>query len=943
MRYSFLFILPSLTFAKVSFNEDVRPIISKNCLACHGPDEEDRKADFHLDTFAGLTKKNDDGQAGAVSGDPEASMIIQRIISTDPDDVMPPAEHDKPLKAEEIETLRQWVQEGAEYERHWSLEKPKAASPPPSTHPSPQNAIDHFVAERLAELDLKPAPLSDPRLLLRRLSLDLTGLPPTLEEVEAFAADPSEANYQAAIDRSLASPAYGEHMAAMWLDIARYADTVGYASDERRDIWPWRDWVINAFNSNMPYDQFTREQLAGDLLPNATDQQILATAFHRNTLNNNEGGTSDEEFRTIAVKDRISTTMNAWMGITLRCAECHTHKYDPITQKEYYQFYAFFNQTEDNDQRDDRPLHPVSTLSPEEYSAIETNIEVLKAAPEVENLWIPLSPSEIKGEKGTTLTAQADQSILATGANPPQSRYLVKTVTPNQMSSGFRLEILPSEESSSFVGRHSHGSISLTNFSVTIAGEKQKIKKAAADYTQGGHNITFAIAENSQNRGWAVGGAGKTYKDPHFAIFSLESPIPPNTEIVVSISQNSPWPQTNIARFRLSATSKPDPATQFAKNTLTSKSAKIAALEKQIVASKKNVPVLKELPADKQRVTKIMARGSYLQPTEEISAGVPTTFVSWPEGAPMNRLGVAEWIMSKENPYTARVAVNRLWARLFGMGIVETEEDFGIQGTTPSHPALLDWIALEYQKNWDTKKLLKLLVSSHTYRQSAIADSIRLEKDPRNIYLSRGPRFRLGAEVVRDNALAVSGLLSDRRYGPPAFPPNPIKRYVNAFSGGMTWVESQGEDRHRRALYTFLKRSSPHPLFETFDMATREVCNMRRIRTNTPLQSFMTLNDIAFIEAAQALARLMSAHSVNPEEQIAHGLHRALLKPGTPAQIETLTGLYHDTLSTYEKDAEAAKKMGGAQPLPEGASQAHIAAMSVVANIILNQDAFLTK
>ncbi|MEJ6634819.1 MAG: DUF1553 domain-containing protein, partial [Akkermansiaceae bacterium] len=314
-----------------------------------------------------------------------------------------------------------------------------------------------------------------------------------------------------------------------------------------------------------------------------------------------------------------------------------------------------------------------------------------------------------------------------------------------------------------------------------------------------------------------------------------------------------------------------------------------------------------------------------------------------PEGAPKNRLGVAQWIMSKENPYTARVAVNRLWARLFGMGIVETEEDFGIQGTTPSHPALLDWIALEYQKNWDTKKLLKLLVSSHTYRQSAIADSIRLEKDPRNIYLSRGPRFRLGAEVVRDNALAVSGLLSDRRYGPPVFPPNPIKRYVNAFTGGMTWVESQGQDRHRRALYTFLKRSSPHPLFETFDMATREVCNMRRIRTNTPLQSFMTLNDIAFIEAAQSLARMMTAYSANPDEQIAHGLHRALLRPGTPAQIETLSELYHDTLSTYEQDAEAAKKMSGVQPLPVGISQAQAAAMSVVANIILNQDAFLTK
>ncbi|YCM46082.1 PSD1 and planctomycete cytochrome C domain-containing protein [Verrucomicrobiaceae bacterium 227] len=936
-RLSLLFLVPALASAKVSFNREIRPILSKNCLSCHGPDEGDRKGEFHLDTLEGITKGGKSGP-GIIVGDPDASEVIKRVTTSDPDDLMPPSDHGKPLKPEEITLLRQWITEGADYQPHWSLQKPRSVNPPASDHPSALNPIDHFIAKGLEPLGLQPAPLAKPRALLRRLALDLTGLPPSLEEVEAFAADPSEANYQAAIQNYLARPAYGEHWAAMWLDIARYADTVGYSGDEHRDIWPWRDWVIDAFNNNIPYDQFTTEQIAGDLLPNATDQQILATAFHRNTLNNNEGGTNDEEFRTIAVKDRISTTLNTWMGLTLRCAECHTHKYDPISHKEYYQFYAFFNQTADADRSNDTPLHPISTLSPGKRKALENEIARLKSAPEPASIWAHLAPAELIGKNGTTLTLQPDQSILATGENPDQSHYLIKTTTGDQATQGLRLEILPAKESGNHIGRHPNGSIVVTHVSVTIDEQKQKLTKAVADHTQTTHDIKLTIGEDVKSNGWALGGDGKSYQAPHFAIFNLESPIPPATEITISVSQNSPWPQTNPARFRLSTTHLADPATKFEKHSLDSHHSRIAALEKQLANAQKQVPVLQELPADKARVTKMMARGSFLQPTDEVTAAVPEAFDFWPEGAPKNRLGVTKWLMSPENPLTARVAVNRLWARLFGMGIVETEEDFGIQGTLPSHPELLDWLALGYQKNWDTKKLLTLLVSSHTYRQSAVADSLRIEKDPRNKYLSRGPRFRLTAEVIRDSALSVSGLLSDKRYGPPVYPPNPIKRYVNAFTGGMTWTDSRGEDRHRRALYTYLKRSSPHPLFETFDMSTREVCNLRRIRTNTPLQSFMTLNDIAFIEAAQNLAALMTAHSEKPEEQIAHGLHRALLRPGTPEQIAVLTDLYRDNLTTYQNDPEAAKKMSGASE-----NSAHLASLTVVGNVILNLDSFLTK
>ncbi|MGJ8695594.1 MAG: PSD1 and planctomycete cytochrome C domain-containing protein [Verrucomicrobiaceae bacterium] len=934
MRLATLFLLPLIASAEVSFNQHIRPILSKNCIACHGPDTEDRKGDFHLDTFEGLTKKNDDGKAGAIPGDPDASLIIQRVVTTDPDDQMPPPDHGSPLSGGEIDLLKQWIKEGADYERHWSLNKPKSVTPPASTHPSPKNDIDHFVATQLAKLDLEPAPTADPRILLRRLSLDLTGLPPTIEEVEAFAADPSEANYLSAVDRYLASPSYGEHWAALWLDIARYADTVGYSGDEHRDIWPWRDWVIDAFNTNMPYDRFTIEQLAGDLLPNATQQQILATAFHRNTLSNNEGGTSDEEFRTIAVKDRISTTVNAWMGLTIRCAECHTHKYDPISQKEYYQFYDFFNQTEDNDQKDDRPRIDVLPKGREvEAAASKAKLTKLKKDRESNpSPWTPVQPLTAISEGGATVEPQPDGTYLFTGKNPEYDTYLLSGTTTAD-TTGFRLDLYPSRVHNDNFGRGPEGAMVLNHLVITVDGAVQKITKASASYGQPNHHIKNVIGDQPHKNGWAANHPSDGYKGRRHAIFTLATPIPAGKPFSIKLVHQSQWPRLNIGRLSLSTTTTPDPAGLHDQKKLDPLGRQIAALEKNLL-NPIRVPILQE--RKDRRTTRIMSRGSYLQPTDEVTAAVPEAFNFWPEGAPNNRLGVAQWIMSPDNPLTARVAANRLWARLFGMGIVETEEDFGIQGILPSHPDLLDWLALEYQNNWDTKALLKLIVSSHTYRQSAVTDSLRLEKDPRNVYLSRGPRFRLSAEAVRDSALAVSGLLSTRQYGPPVYPPNPIKKYVNAFTGGMTWVESKGDDRHRRALYTYLKRSSPHPLFETFDMATRDVCNMRRIRTNTPLQSFMTLNDIAFIEAAQSLAGLMTAHSPNPEEQIAHGLHRALLRPGSPEQINTLLSLYRDTLSDYQDDPEAAKKLSG-QPSPEHA------ALTVVANIILNLDAFLTK
>ena len=931
--------------AEVSFNNEVRPIISKNCMGCHGPDPADRKGDFHLDTFEGITKRNSKGRAGVIVGDPANSEIIKRVRSKNPEVVMPPPDHGHHLTEQEITTLEQWITEGANYEVHWALVAPKNPPVPGTNHPSPKNEIDHFVYKKLSEKGLEPMPSADPRVLLRRLALDLTGLPPSLEDVEAFAAEPTEANYQTYVKKFLAQPSYGEHWAALWLDIARYADTVGYSGDEHRDVWPWRDWVIDAFNDNMPYDEFTKLQIAGDLLPNATPEQQLATAFHRNTLNNNEGGTSDEEFRVIAVKDRISTTMNAWMGLTLRCAECHTHKYDPITHEEYYQFYDFFNQTRDNDQKDDRPRLELYSAKGRDaqLAALKQRIadlkETRKKKPD------PFQPLDLKAvsKGGATVSTNSKGHFVFTGKNPKTDTYVLTGTTSDEIQT-LRLDLHPNKENGGNVGRAGDGALVLSHVTVDLTLEdgstkRIPIKKAVANVQQPNHEIKNVIGKTPHKNGWALNHPKDGYRGNRHALFELTEPIPAGATFTVSLVQQAQWPGHNIAALTLRGTDEADAVARYQKKELDPLGRKIAKAEADLVAPVR-VPVMQD--RKHPRKTHIMARGSYLQPTDEVKAGVPAALNPLPEGAPKNRLGIAQWLVADDNPLTARVAVNRLWARLFGTGIVETEEDFGIQGSLPTNQPLLDWLALQFQQDWDQKRLLSLIVTSHTYRQSAVADSTRLAKDPRNIYLSRGPRFRLSAEVVRDNALAVAGLLSDKRYGPPVYPPNPIKKYVNAFTGGMVWNASQGEDRHRRALYTYLKRSSPHPLFETFDMATRDVCNMRRIRTNTPLQSFMTLNDIAFIEAARSLAMQMQKQAPkNVRGQIAHGLHKALLRPGNQNQIDTLESLYQDSLARYQSDKDAASELAALPKDHENVSQ--LAALTLVTNVILNLDAFLTK
>lgn len=768
--------------ARIDFNRDIRPILSKNCYACHGPDNAHREAKLRLDQREVAISKLKRGTHAIVPGSAEQSELIRRITTTDEAAHMPPKETGNQLTPLQIDVLRRWISEGAAYAEHWAFVKPIAQPfPKVSDRNWPRNSIDYFILARLEKEGLKPAPSADRFTLLRRVSLDLRGLPPTPQEVEAFAKDTSENAYEAAVDRMLKDPAYGERWARIWLDQARYADSAGYGSDPLRTIWRYRDWVIDAFNRNLAFDQFTIEQLAGDLLPNATLEQKMATAFHRNTMTNTEGGTDDEEFRVAAVKDRVDTTLQVWMGLTMGCAKCHNHKYEPITQNEYYSFFAFFNQTADADRPDETPVIPAPT-------------------PELDQQTRKFD-EKIAGLKRQLATPDIAASIVAQRSFVPPAKVLL------------------------------------------IAGD-----------------------------------LGRAMKD--------KPAIP-------------------------------------------------------------TLPVMVELPADKRRETKLMIKGNFLNLGDKVEPGVPAALHSLPKGAPADRLGVARWLVDEENPLTARVAVNRYWAQLFGTGLVETEEDFGSQGELPSHPELLDWLAVEYRRlRWDTKALLKEIVLSATYRQSARVTPEALAKDPRNRLLSRGPRFRLEAEMVRDQALALSGLLSRKMHGPSVYPPQPPGLWQAAFNGQRTWATSTGEDRYRRGLYTFWRRTVPYPSMATFDAPSRELCSVRRIRTNTPLQAFVTLNDPVYVEAAQAFARrIVREGGASSVDRARYALRLCLCRPPQDEQVEQLRQLFESENEHYRKSAEAALALATEPlgPLPQGMAPAELAAWTVVANVLLNLDSVLTK
>jgi hypothetical protein len=987
---------------------DVRPILARSCFACHGPDENERQAELRLDTAEGALGEVN-GNRPFTPGDPGASEAFRRITSADVGERMPPADSGKPLTPEEIETIRRWIEQGAAWKSHWAFENPAKAPLPEVSNPTwCRTDWDRFVLARLDREGLRPSPEADRHTLARRVSLDLIGLPPPRELLDEYLNDASPEGYARLVDRLLNSPAYGERWARVWLDLARYADTRGYEKDRSRTMWPYRDWVIEAFNRDLPYDQFTREQLAGDLLPEPTAEQLVATAFHRNTMVNEEGGTDDEEFRIAAVKDRVDTTAQVWMGLTLGCAKCHSHKYDPITQREYYQFYAFFNQTEDSDRGDEHPTLPVPQRGHEEQRReVTTAIKKIEAklasvTPELaieaevwanqmraKSLgWVTLQPREMKSASGSTLTLQEDSSVLASAESPAKETYTITLPLTTGTLTGIRLEALPDKSHpKGGVGRSpDDGNFVLSGIRIELAAKDASpaplaLAKAEADFSQDGYPVAHAIKnDDPKKHGWAV---SPKQTEPHTAVFTLEKPqaVAEGAELIITLDHQFEfsYPGFSLGRFRLAATSDEQPALHSALPDNIAQLVRIAPEQLRAEQSKQlleyyagtvapaneplrvelrklkeeraslrpvPLPILRELAADKRRTTKIHVRGNFLEQGETVEAAAPGSFHPWPADAPLNRLGVAEWLVSPDNPLTARVAVNRHWAQFFGQGLIETQEDFGSQGQPPTHPELLDWLAVEFmEQGWSLKRLCKEIVMSATYRQSSRVTPELAERDRFNRLLARGPRFRLEAEMVRDNALAVSGLLSRKMFGPSVMPMQPAGIWRSTYNNDK-WVTSPGEDRYRRSLYTFIKRTSPYPAMITFDAPSREICTVRRVATNTPLQALVMLNDPVFVEAAQALARRMKTSGGSTlHAQLAFGLEAALIRPARDEEVQALAALYARRLADFKSSPGEAEQFATDPlgPLPDGMDAAELAALTAVCNVILNLDEFVSR
>jgi len=1008
MRLALVIIATALSVAAapLSFNRDIRPILSNNCYQCHGPDSAARKANLRLDREVDSRAELKSGSAALVPGNLDDSELIYRITTTDADEKMPPADSHRTLTPKQIETLKQWVKQGAKYEKHWAFIPPQALPLPKVKQADwPANGIDHFVLARLEAEGLKPAPPADKATLLRRVSFDLIGLPPTLTELDAFLADKSPKAFEKAIDRLFASPRYGEHMARYWLDAARYADTNGYQYDTHRNMWPWRDWVINAYNRNLPFDQFTIEQLAGDLLPNATLQQKVATGFNRNHPITIEGGIIPEEYRTEYVIDRVTTTAQVWMGMSFLCARCHDHKFDPVSQKEFYQFMAYFNQVPE---RGNSGFTPNIKVPPAGLEKIKTDLAAAQQAmKERENalaaaqlkwekslktepataVWTPLKPSETTGGGGTTFKLLPDDSTLVGGKSPASEVYTIRLHTKETNITALRLEALthPSLPHAG-AGRAFNSNFVLSEFETQIGPSIRssqripvKFARAAADYSQVNYHINATI-DGNRGTGWAVD--GPTKKENRKAMFIAAKPFGYRGGMDLTVRLRFDFGTLHtIGRFRISYTQSTSPTLQdmltipqiaalpIAKRTsqqakllrdhflrtagpaeakaLHMKIISLRAQQQKLSSAGSTSMIMADMP--NPRKTYILHRGQYDQRREEVSAGTPNALGAMPKDAPRNRLGLARWLVDGKHPLTARVAVNREWQRLFGVGLVKSTEEFGTQGDWPSHPALLDWLAVQFTKNgWDQKALLKLIVTSATYRQDSRASAELLARDRDNRLLARGPRHRLDAEVIRDNALAVSGLLVDQIGGPSVFPyhPNGLWLELNNRPGySRTYQQGKGDDLHRRSLYTYWKRTVPPPSMATFDAPEREFCLVRRSRTNTPLQAFVMLHDPQFIEAARHLAARMMTANKSTGERIGFGFRVVTARKPTAREIQILSHLYTKRMTHYQANPKAAESLLtiGESTTPQHLPPTELAAWTTVARTMLNLSEAITK
>jgi len=1163
------------------FNREIRPILSQHCFKCHGPDDATRKGGLRLDEREAAMGAGKSGAIAVVPGKSSASEIVKRILSADPDDVMPPPSTKQVLTSEQKELLKAWVDAGAAYTPHWAFVAPKPVSPPPVQDTSwPRNGVDTFVLARLEKEGLSPSPEADRMTWVRRVTQDLTGLPPTPEEADEFLADVSSDAHEKWVDRLLASPRYGERWARRWLDLARYADTNGYEKDRQRNIWPWRDWVVRAFNADMPFDRFTIEQIAGDLLPNATEEQRLATGFHRNTMLNEEGGIDPLEFRFHTMTDRVATTGTAWLGLTVGCAQCHTHKYDPIQHREYYGLMAFLNNAEEPDMDLPAPgweeRHRANLAQAARMAA-----ELPDRYPLETHRWQTPMPKAVAAAGGSTGKVLDDGSVLFAGPSPDKETYTLTLETDWTGINLLRLETLTDDAlPSKGPGRVKHGNFVLSELTVIAEprdgsqpGRPVKLVSATADVEQSGHGVAGAI-DGKPDTGWAVDvGQGKL-NTPHTAVFWFESPVgfPGGTRFVVRMEQLmgsqhiigrprlsvgapvpetpdvvarrrqiveqrfgawlaeqrsrlTPWtplrpvravsnlpllivqpddsvfasgdvsksdtyelafkpgvrgitavrlealpddrlprrgpgtayyegpkgdffmgefqlradgkavafsratqsygrngfgaeataalaidgdPQTgwstagregqaheavfvckdtldvvetldlkmlfgrhyacSLGRFRISVTTQPGgaeaadiPAERAA--LLRKKDAELTDTERQTLReqfllglpefaearrkieelrrppSHLTTLVLRERPPENPRPTFLHRRGEYLQPGERVAPAVIAAVAPFPASFPTNRLGLARWLVSRDNPLTARVTVNRQWQAFFGRGLVRTMDDFGYQGESPTHPELLDWLATGFmQDGWSLKRLHKRIVLSATYRQSSRATAESMARDPDNRLLGRGPHGRLEAEIIRDSALAAAGMLSPKMGGPGVYPPQPAG-VMEAAWGGSSWPTSDGEDRHRRSLYTFTKRTAPFALSNTFDAPTGESCIARRDVSNTALQALTLLNDVFFVEVSRAMGRKLAAMPGGEEERIRFAFRRCLTREPDAAEMKTLVGFVRTQRGRFGSGELDAKAMTGT----EGPEAADRAAWAALVRALLNLDETITK
>lgn len=882
---------------KVDFSTQIKPILNNNCITCHGGVKKNGGFSVLFEEEAFADTKS--GKPAIIPGDASGSELIKRLHEDDPELRMP---YEKPkLSDEEIDLLTRWVDQGAEWGEHWAYSLPEkvdvpsikaeAGFAPAKTSDFLLNDIDNFVLARLEGEEMEPNPPAEKNIIARRVALDITGLPPTPELLKRF--EDGNLSYENFVDSLLVQKTYGEKWATWWLDLARYADSKGYEKDMGRSIWQYRDWVIKALNQDMAYDQFTIEQLAGDLLPEPSMDQLIATAFHRNTMNNDEGGTDDEEYRVATVMDRLNTTFSVWQSTTMECVQCHSHPYDPFRHEDYYKLMAFFNNSRDEDTPSESPV--LKFYTPEQQNKVDKVID-----------WV--------AKYGTKKTIKTYKDFL----------QFTEPVYKSHFFKEFKNSVYDDHASVVF---WDDGNLIIENAYTNNASY------VYLNYRSHYNGTRMTIRENNA-QGDILGeftiNKAKGNTTSQFAIKKIDK----KTNIYIETQNNAIATEVNILNlywvgFIEDMPGKNQPGWGGIN------SAFMAAMN----APTETVPIVSENPEYMKRTTQLFDRGSFLVKTDTVQPGTPEALNKWNQEWPKDRLGLSKWIVNKKNPLTARTLVNRVWHQIYGRGLVSTLEDIGSQSDAPSHPALLDWLSLRFmnEHNWSIKALVKEIVLSGTYRQSSEGTPEMYQVDPENELYARGPRIRLGAEQIRDQALAVSELLSDKMFGPGVMPPQPEGVWQTVYNGSK-WIESKGKDRYRRGVYTYLKRTSPYPSFLTFDAGSREVCTIRRTVTNTPLQALVTLNDPVYLEASYQLAK-NTLVADNFEKSISDAYERATFSEIEPTTLEALKELYQNSLTEFNENPESTELFLNLEekPTPE------LGALAIVANAIMNLDEFLTK